>query len=394
MAQSKRWCFTINNPGAFRPAYMPAVVDYMVFQLERGENGTEHLQGYLRLKKRSRMAAVKIALGIEAVHLSVAKGNEEQNKLYCTKEDSRIDGPWEHGIYDPLAGKQGSRSDIIAAANSMQQGMSLPQLALTYSDLFIRYPSGMERTRQLLTPAPPLQRQIYCHCLWGPTNTGKTHRVLTTFPLTYTVHPGRGPWDQYQGEEVILFDEFDCSRWPIDLMKQLLDKWRCRLDCRYTDKYAAWTTVFIISNNPPSQWWMLPPTSPDKAALLRRLHKITEVVSQEQEIALTPGPQTPMILDPTAPLTPMRPPSPGAAASSAAPAAIQAPAAATAAVRRTICASSVGNVPPSQPVPLRPSTPLVISSDSSDQEQEEEEHPRPLKRTRARWQLDSTPPSS
>jgi len=42
---SLRWCFTINNPGDFRVAFVPAQMEFLVWQLERGEAGTVHIQG-------------------------------------------------------------------------------------------------------------------------------------------------------------------------------------------------------------------------------------------------------------------------------------------------------------------------------------------------------------
>ena len=45
-----------------------------------------------------------------------ARGSEEQNKAYCTKEDTRESGPFEFGVYDKDAGKQGNRSDLAEIA--------------------------------------------------------------------------------------------------------------------------------------------------------------------------------------------------------------------------------------------------------------------------------------
>ena len=57
-----RWsncCFTINNPrvladGKFEPLVLslPERCSYIVWSLEKGENGTPHYQGYLELKKQ------------------------------------------------------------------------------------------------------------------------------------------------------------------------------------------------------------------------------------------------------------------------------------------------------------------------------------------------------
>jgi len=55
MANTQRarfWCFTLNNPdGNLDVDLAIPAVRYAVWQLEVGEEGTEHFQGYLELEK-------------------------------------------------------------------------------------------------------------------------------------------------------------------------------------------------------------------------------------------------------------------------------------------------------------------------------------------------------
>jgi len=64
-----------------------------------------------------------------------------------------------------------------------------------------------------------------------------------------------GPLGSYRGEKEILFDEFDHELWPITAMNRYLDKWRCLLDARYNDRYAAWERVVICANSNPQSWY-------------------------------------------------------------------------------------------------------------------------------------------
>ena len=80
-----RWCFTLNNPAAWRPVFKPEHMAYLVYQLERGENGTLHVQGYVRFHNRKRIQTVKNVLDSQGVHLEFARGAEEQNKHYCSR---------------------------------------------------------------------------------------------------------------------------------------------------------------------------------------------------------------------------------------------------------------------------------------------------------------------
>lgn len=246
-----RWCFTVNNYGDWRPVYNAAEMDYLVYGLEVGEQGTPHVQGYVRFKNRKRMNTVKNLFERADMHLEPAKGTEMQNKTYCIK-----DGQFsEFGTFDANVGKQGNRSDLEAIMVACQAGATMTAIALAFPADFIRYHGGIEALRQAVAPLPPLERDVRVTVLWGPTGVGKTHRIRTEFPNSYSVEPGRAPWDAYQGQTEVVFDEFDYSKWTITMMNRYLDKWRLELDARYHNKYAAWTRVVICANSSPPHWY-------------------------------------------------------------------------------------------------------------------------------------------
>ena len=57
------------------------------------------------------MGFVKRFFNDESLHLEQARATRAKARDYCRKEDTRIDGPWEHGDFD--AGGQGKRNDIL-----------------------------------------------------------------------------------------------------------------------------------------------------------------------------------------------------------------------------------------------------------------------------------------
>lgn len=327
---SKRWCFTVNNPEQWRPVWKPDVMDYLVWQLERGEAGTPHVQGYVVLKKRCRLNAAKEALGSNEAHMEQARGSEQQNKEYCTKAETRLEGPFEFGTFDPCRGKQGSRSDLTAVAQALKSGTPIRTVALENPEVFMKYPGGVERLAQLAQPPVPLERDIHITVLWGETGTGKSHRVHHALnpDEVYVVLAGRNPWDMYQGQPIIYFEDWDYLQWPISDMKRYLDKWRLQLPCRYANKEARWTSIYISTNQDPETWYMMGTTATplDRAAIQRRLAppvgKVFQVLSQQQEISLTwwqdvsaavtiPAPRASAAPQATAPMTPPLPDSSG-----------------------------------------------------------------------------------
>jgi len=66
------------------------IADYAIFGKEVGANGTPHLQGYIKLIKRTRFNPIKqwFTDNIQAQpHIEAAKGSPQQNKAYCSKQN-------------------------------------------------------------------------------------------------------------------------------------------------------------------------------------------------------------------------------------------------------------------------------------------------------------------
>jgi len=218
----QQWCFTINNPNDYRPAFKPDDMAFMCYGIERGEqNGTEHIQGYVRFLTRRRFNTAKRIIGGDhqcEPHVEHCKGTELQNREYCFKQDGEH---FQQGEFQPDFGMQGRRSDLDDLAQAALSGTSLRDIATRFPTSFIRYHRGIQSLIETTAPMPALERQVEVLILWGPTGTGKTHRTLHAWPTIYGAKPGRDPWGSYRGEKEILFDEFDHELWPITAMKPL-----------------------------------------------------------------------------------------------------------------------------------------------------------------------------
>lgn len=254
--RSARWAFTVHNYEDWRPLWRPQLMDYLVWQVERGE-GTErdHVQGYVRFKARKDLRAAKYALGRADAHMEVARGTEEHNRDYCTKEETRLEQGEERGDFQPDQGKQGRRSDLVQIADKIKKGATLKAIAQEFPADFIRYHGGLAVFAEQVGPSPPLERPLEILVLWGPSATGKTHRALHMMPDAYVVVGcGRDPFGRYNGETDLILDEFQPEEWKLPVLLRLLDKWKDPLDCRYRDRYAAWTRVVICTNLTPDSW--------------------------------------------------------------------------------------------------------------------------------------------
>lgn len=103
-------CFTLTNYDDITLEHVRSVlktdkIRYAIFGHEISTTGTPHLQGFVSFMKPQRLSALTKA--IPRAHWEKAKGNEEQNRTYCSKEDN-----YEEFGTRSKQGKQGKRTAI------------------------------------------------------------------------------------------------------------------------------------------------------------------------------------------------------------------------------------------------------------------------------------------
>lgn len=224
--RSRAWCFTWNNfshENLF-PDGLPEAIKYVVYQSERGAAGTPHLQGYIVFDKQLRLAAVrrvvsKTAEGVEFrpfehAHLVVARGSAAANKDYCTKAETRVNGPWELGA---LPAGQGARTDLVDTVNKLLE--SGGDLTAIDPVMFVKHTKGL---MALISDrvVPPRRDNLKVITLVGPTGIGKSWAIHEVYPDVALCSWGNsGSWFHgYHGQQVIAFEEF---RGQIPLQRML-----------------------------------------------------------------------------------------------------------------------------------------------------------------------------
>jgi len=224
-------CFTVNNPeeGCMEEALIPAWVKYCVWQIERGESGTRHVQGYAELASKKTLSALKAWL--PTAHFERRRGTAEQARDYCMKEDSREEGPFEHGVYVPS--QQGQRNDLEQVRDAIMSGASKRQIYLEYPGVAARHPRYIDtvityaradayegitslvpkypwQQRILdIVESPPMDRDIWW--IYDPFgNSGKTYlaRYLVDSKGAFYSNGGKGSdiCFTYDGEGIVIFD--------------------------------------------------------------------------------------------------------------------------------------------------------------------------------------------
>lgn len=263
----RNWCFTLNNPTQEERDALSAIsarlpeFRYMVYQLEEGEEGTQHLQGYIEFQRPMRFNTVKSMIS-PRVHLERRRGTRDQAREYCMKEDTRIEGPFEFGEWIPEI--TGFRADLERIRTDVKRGHTITQLWEDYYPTMVRYHKAIERFKEVVAPerdSPPV-----VHVLYGPTGTGKSKWCKDNFPDAYWKSQDRW-WDHYESNHTVIFDEF--YGWiRFSELLRICDRYPCLLERKGGFvKFNSHNLIFC-SNTKPRDWYK---NVPNFDAFVRRV---------------------------------------------------------------------------------------------------------------------------
>lgn len=159
MSASKRTRFigTLNNPQEHYKDFMAEEwlkaihvthkAAYTTGQLEKGEEGTLHLQWYIMFEKPGkRLTALKKVCS--HTHWTVVDTKDSAWK-YCHKEDTRVEGPWEFGSRPLRQNVKGESAEARAEKNLLLLERPLGDL-VKEGTISIRCVPVIQRAREIL----------------------------------------------------------------------------------------------------------------------------------------------------------------------------------------------------------------------------------------------------
>ncbi|HHY52469.1 MAG TPA: hypothetical protein GX499_04400 [Clostridiales bacterium] len=298
----RKWQLTINNPLGYGFTHdrikeelskLKSLIYWCMSDEVGGKESTPHTHLFVAAKSAIRFSTMKNRF--PQAHIEKAEGTARQNRDYIFKE-----GKWEndekHGTKVPGTQEEwgelppdqpGHRSDFDRAFEMLESGCSVMEVIREMPPL-LRYKSMLEQTRQELLAERFRHefRLLDVTYIFGSTGLGKTRYVMEKYgyenvcQITGYQH---GCFDKYRGEDVMLFDEFHSSL-KIQDMLNFLDGYPLELPCRYANRVACFTKVYIISNIPlelqypnirtetPSVW----------DAFIRRIHQVMVFYASNQ----------------------------------------------------------------------------------------------------------------
>lgn len=265
-----------------------SMFNWAIFASECGEGteevpeGTHHIQAAWQLKNGKTYSAMKKLLGNDNWHFEERKSSQFTAWAYCAKgqqnkeewESEGIDGDNYGGKdmedYELPTGHMGGIIRIIGELpplgdgndknvwnrirEAIENGWTDLEISAKWPQEGIRCQSAIAKYRILWDRQHAQWRDVDVTYITGQTGDGKTRYVMdkygynNVFRLTnYGGKFDQPKWDNYHGQDVVIFEEFRSGA-KIEDMLNWLDGYPVELPARYANKLAKFTKVFIISN--------------------------------------------------------------------------------------------------------------------------------------------------
>lgn len=228
----------------------------VIAQLEKGESGTEHIQACFRFASQRSFRFVKES--IQRAHIEACKSFFDSWK-YCSKSETRVSGPVTHGRI-PVPPKRKGRS--TKEFNELVLGGKLEDLVADGSVHISTYPKLVQAKQlyQLHSASHAQVDTLRGEWHYGPTGTGKTRGVSAKYPNLFRKNPNKW-WDGYQGEDVVLIDDFDKRHDGLGYyLKIWADHYPFTAESKGSSMQIRPTAIIVTSNYHPRDIWDTPET--------------------------------------------------------------------------------------------------------------------------------------
>lgn len=274
-------------------------VVYFMGQLEMGVEDRIHLQFFFQFSQPVRWAHVKRLLEDETAHCEHA-WDPQKSIDYCSKVDTRIDGPFEWGRRNDGPGQRNDALDVVQA---IERGANIREIVSISPGYGVRYLSNLQKLQLYIGKAPgPRFERPEIIVYYGDPDTGKSGQIreLESEDDLYVVpYVGgeSGAWfDGYRGQPAILFEEF-YGGMPFGQWLRICDGYRDELVAvKGSFVRKAWRRIYFTSQKHPDDWWPIkyPNGLPDEAK--RRFTKIVKMVRHQGASRLQYPPEATIVV--------------------------------------------------------------------------------------------------
>lgn len=280
--RSRKWQLTINNPldHGFshdeirdKLSQLKSLLYWCMCDEEGDECETLHTHVFICLSNAC--TAGRLNNLFPGVHREFVQGSSVDNRSYVLKDGDKFNKDHDgHYSYTDSKGKlhtgvnisdtfeefgdlphehQGKSSSADLIVGLIKDGADnatiVNTVASAYKDL-----EKIERVRSMYrdNEFKSKWRNLEVTYIFGKTGSGKTRSVMDKYGYEncYRVTDYAHPFDTYDGQDVIIFEEFRGGLKHGDMLNYL-DGYPLLLPCRYFNRQACYTKVFLITNIEP-----------------------------------------------------------------------------------------------------------------------------------------------
>jgi hypothetical protein len=269
-----------------------------------------HLQGYTALKKKRRLSSIfdKIlcvwadGAGSSFViwpYIKPAIYSAWHNKRYCEKDGEGFTlgeaATWDDEKLKALGNNQGKRTDIEAMAkdfrenpweSKLEKARKFPNQFCNYNRAFDKLLT-LERDYQYHSKYAESERKnnMKNYVYWGPSGCGKSHTVEEVVKQIIRDNPHcrvfyktiQKWWDGYDGEEIVVIDDFRSSM-PFSELLNLMDGKPFRREMKGTSICLRANHIFFTTPKAPHMWYrkLMDEDGDAREQLERRIYQLRE----------------------------------------------------------------------------------------------------------------------
>jgi len=244
--KSRNWNFTINNYTDSDIMELSALVaidrgpSYVVAGKEVGAKGTPHLQCFAHWNGGSgqRFSWLRNHL-TRAANIDAMYYHSTRDKCieYCSKDGDIL----EFGL-KPQPSVQGKRTDLDDLKSAIEEGQPMREVASAHFSPFIKYHRGLEKYAAMHIS----RRDFKTKVIWiqGPPGCGKSEWAHVHYPNLCSIEYQNGFFSNYQGQAVVLFDDYRHDKMDEQLICRMLDKYPMVI--RQIGGWVNWAPHLVI----------------------------------------------------------------------------------------------------------------------------------------------------
>ena len=269
-----------------------------------------HLQGYTALKKKRRLSSIfdKIlcvwADGAGSSYsiwpfVKPALYSAWHNKRYCEKDGEGFTlgeaATWDEENLKALGNSQGKRTDIEEMAkdfranpweSKLTKARKFPNQFCNYNRAFDKLLT-LERDYQYHSEYHTSERKnnMKNYVYYGPAGCGKSHTVEEEVKLILRDNPHlrvyyktiQKWWEGYDGEEIVVIDDFRSSM-PFSELLNMMDGKPFRREAKGTSICLRANHIFFTTPRPPMMWYkkLMEEDGDASEQLERRIYQLRE----------------------------------------------------------------------------------------------------------------------